>query len=150
MDTELNVLFDEVRLLFNALVQRGEKIHSDQTLTMAQRAVLEFLHNRGPTTVPGIARQRRVSRQHIQTLVNPLLKSGHLRVAENPEHKRSPLVSLTPDGEKAIVQMQEKESEFFRRVNIDVSRQQLEKTADTLRAVRTAIERDEGGSVYTP
>ena len=143
MNTELNVLFDEVRLLFNALVQCGEKIHSGQSVTMAQRAVLEFLHKRGPTTVPGIARQRRVSRQHIQTLVNPLLDSGHLTVTENPEHKRSPLVNLTPAGAQTIRQMQDKESEFFRRVDVGLSRQRLKNTADTLRAARTAIESGE-------
>ena len=38
---------------------------------MAQRAVLEYLLINGPATVPAIARARRVTRQHMQALVNP-------------------------------------------------------------------------------
>lgn len=52
----------------------------------------------GPQTVPQIARARPVSRQHIQLLVNELVDAGLVELIDNPQHKRSRLVSLTAKG----------------------------------------------------
>ena len=44
------------------------------------RAVLEFLLRNSDSTVPTIARKRHVTRQHIQSLVNPLLEQERFRM----------------------------------------------------------------------
>lgn len=52
----------------------------------------------GPQTVPDMARERPVSRQHCQTIVNGLSDQGFVEFVENPKHKRSHLVRITKKG----------------------------------------------------
>jgi DNA-binding MarR family transcriptional regulator len=133
-------LIDEVRLLWNALVRRGEALHERDGIGMGLRAILEFLLRNGPTTVPNIARRRGVSRQHVQTLVNPLIERKWVRPVENPAHRRSPLMELTSRGRQAIERMRRREAAIFRDVASDLSAHDLERSAATLRALRRAVD----------
>lgn len=141
-DTEkaLTVLVDEVRLLWNALVQRGQQLHAGSPITMSMRAVLEFLGRNGPTSVPNIARSRRVTRQHIQVQVNALHDEGCVELEENPAHKRSPLVRLTKRGERTLADMTRREAEVLRDTVLPLSAKDLERAARTLRSVRESLE----------
>jgi DNA-binding MarR family transcriptional regulator len=102
-------LINEVRLLYQSLVQIGEAIHADSKVSMGMRAVLEYLDRNGDATVPDVARARRVSRQRIQTLVNPLLEMDLAESISNPASKRSPLITLTTNGTKTILEMRRRE-----------------------------------------
>jgi DNA-binding MarR family transcriptional regulator len=53
----------------------------------------------GPLTVPQIAQMRPTSRQRMQRLANELAAEGLVEFIDNPKHRRSMLVRLTPDGE---------------------------------------------------
>jgi len=140
MNPEIDALFNEVRLLFNALVQRGEILHGDGGVTMAQRAVLEYLLTNGPGTVPAIARARRVTRQHVQALVTPLLEGGYVESVENPEHKRSRLIGLTPEGDRLIRSMRRREMDFLTAADPGLATGQLVQATEVLRRLRGAIE----------
>ena len=61
--------------------------------------VLRTLKMSGPCTVPQIARMRPVARQRIQRLANEMVASGLAEFVNNPAHKRSKLLCLTPTGE---------------------------------------------------
>jgi DNA-binding MarR family transcriptional regulator len=52
----------------------------------------------GPLTVPQIARMRPTSRQRMQRLADELAVEGLVRFIDNPRHRRSRLVRLTPKG----------------------------------------------------
>jgi DNA-binding MarR family transcriptional regulator len=52
----------------------------------------------GPQTVPQIAQMRPTSRQRMQRLADELAAEGLVRFADNPKHRRSKLVQLTPMG----------------------------------------------------
>lgn len=132
-------LLNEVRLLWHRLVQVGERLHASEPITLGMRAVLEFLARESPATVPGIARSRHVTRQHIQSLVNELLERRLVELGDNPAHKRSPLVRLTREGERTIRRMKTKEARLLARSNLGVSRPDLKKAAETLRAVRAGL-----------
>lgn len=61
-----------------------------------------FLHSLallGPLTVPEIARMRPTSRQRMQRLANELAAEGFVEFIDNPKHRRSLLVRLTPKGD---------------------------------------------------
>lgn len=60
--------------------------------------LLNSIARDGPQTVPALARQRPVSRQYMQQVVNEALADGLVRFANNPRHKRSRLVELTEIG----------------------------------------------------
>jgi len=53
----------------------------------------------GPLTVPQIAQMRPTSRQRMQRLADELAAERLVRFVDNPKHRRSKLVQLTPKGE---------------------------------------------------
>lgn len=60
---------------------------------------LRTLRLEGPMTVPQIARSRPVARQLIQKLADEAAAEGLVEFVDNPHHRRSKLVRLTPRGE---------------------------------------------------
>jgi DNA-binding MarR family transcriptional regulator len=103
------VLLDEVRLLMHRIEKFVDDLHADLSVSTPERAVLEYLHRRGPATVPDIARERGVSRQHIQTVVNGLLDHTNVEAVRNPAHRRSSLIVPTDDGRRLIEEMLDRE-----------------------------------------
>src|SRR6266540_2096880 len=53
----------------------------------------------GPLTVPQIAQMRPTSRQRMQRLADELEADGLVEFIDNPQHRRSKLVRLTPKGD---------------------------------------------------
>ena len=53
----------------------------------------------GPLTVPQIAQMRPTSRQRMQRLADELASEGLVEFINNPKHRRSKLVQLTPKGD---------------------------------------------------
>jgi len=53
----------------------------------------------GPLTVPQIALMRPTSRQRMQRLADELAAEGFVKFVDNPKHRRSKLVRLTPRGD---------------------------------------------------
>ena len=94
--------FEQVVSLFHRLRLATEQLHGGNELTAGRRGVMLSLLNGGPRTVPQLARARPVSRQHIRTIVTPMVKEGLLELVHNPNHKRSPLVQLTDEAAKAL------------------------------------------------
>lgn len=137
----IEAVLDEVRLLWHAMVQSGERLHGKEPVTLGMRAVLEFLAAHGPSTVPHVARSRRVTRQHIQALVTALLELDLAALGTNPEHRRSALVRLTPEGQKIIERMRRRERRFLDGIDLAENADDLGRAAKTLRSVRTALER---------
>jgi DNA-binding MarR family transcriptional regulator len=130
-------LINEVRLLYQSLVQIGEAIHADSKISMGMRAVLEYLDRNGDATVPHIARARRVTRQRIQTLVNPLLGMELAESISNPASKRSPLIRLTKTGAQTILEMRRREG---REMQVAVSETRILQASQTLAELRSALE----------
>lgn len=134
---ELEALVDEVRLLWNALVRRGEALHRREPLSMGMRAVLEFLRAHGPGSVPAVARRRGVSRQHIQVLANALLAQGLVEAVANPAHRRSPLLCLTAKGERTIDRMRRREAAVL--ADVPLTPSELHRARATLRTLRRSL-----------
>lgn len=138
----LEGLIDELRLSLHRIQQVSEELHADETISIGMRGVLEYLLRNSDATVPSIARSRHVSRQLIQTLVNALLEQRLVTLVDNPAHRRSPLVSLTPDGEALIQRMRRKERKFFASLGSGVSEARLTAATRTLRALRAELHRE--------
>jgi DNA-binding MarR family transcriptional regulator len=133
-------LFDEVRLLWHTLVVTGERVHENEQMTLGMRGVLEFLVRRGPATVPQIAHSRRVTRQHIQSLVNSLLKLDLVQLEKNPAHQRSFLLLLTSKGDALIRRVKGRERRFLASMHSRIKRADLERATAILATVREALE----------
>lgn len=137
---ELLTVIDETRALFHRLKAAARALHSRGATTAGQRGVLQELYDRGPRTVPEMARARPVSRQHIQGLVNRLLDAGYVELRANPAHKRSKRVALTGVGREAFEAMREREVELLARLPVHVSLRDLTTTAAVLHDLRVALE----------
>ncbi|HZZ84080.1 MAG TPA: MarR family winged helix-turn-helix transcriptional regulator [Anaeromyxobacteraceae bacterium] len=139
MTPPLEELLDQVRLLWHIMAQAAERLHQGESITLGMRGVLEYLARKGPTAVPGIARGRQVTRQHIQALVNDLLELRLVSLTDNPAHRRSALVRLTPEGQKAIDRMIRRERQLFQRLELGCGPADLQQAAATLGTVRAAL-----------
>lgn len=136
----LHPLFDETVALFHRLTAEAENIHQEGGLSAAVRGVLRDLRRHGDQTVPGMARKRPVSRQHIQALVNRLHAAGLVEFVENPAHRRSQLVRLTPEGLRKIDAMEKRETKLLAQLDVGSSPEMIERASQALKNVRCAME----------
>ena len=104
-------LIAAVRRAFQALKATGDALHADLGVTASLRAVLEQLEAHGPSTVPGVARAKNVTRQHIQQLADAGVAAGLVEARANPAHRRSPLIALTPKGVEVFAEIRARERE---------------------------------------
>ncbi len=137
MTKPIEQLINEVRLFYQSLVQVGEELHHGSGISMGMRAILEYLDKNGDTAVPAMARNRRVTRQRIQTLVNSLLKLGLAESITNPASKRSPLITLTKKGTRTILDMRRLEG---REMKFDLGDGPIEDATKTLGQLRQSME----------
>lgn len=129
-----------VRSLFHRLRAAGDQLHADLGVTTAMRGVMESLAKHGPMTVPQMARQRPVSRQHIQVLVNQLSEAGLCAPRHNPGHKRSVLIELTDRGHAVFAEIRTREAAVIADLfgNIDPAR--LAECETVLRDMTAALD----------
>jgi DNA-binding MarR family transcriptional regulator len=130
----------EIRHCFNRLKAAGDDLHRDLGITASMRAVLESLHAASERTVPDVAREKRVSRQHIQVLVNELAGGGFVRTYPNPNDKRSPLVTLTATGRATFEGMRRREATVLSELARAVTECDLDATLATLRAIHAYLD----------
>lgn len=137
-----SVLYDvmlQTRRLFQVLGARGTALHRDTGITASQRAVLEALDQQEPRTVPQIAKDKSVTRQHIQTLVNELLDKELVEILENPSHQRSFLVQRTERGRKVFAEMRTREARLIAVMAKRIPAGDLEVTLRTLRRIEEQV-----------
>lgn len=131
-------------MLDHRLVQLAEGLHAGIGVSTPGRAVLEYLHRNGPTSVPEVARARYVSRQHIQTIVDALAEQDLVVGTPNPAHRRSPLFELTDVGRSAMASMHDRERLLLEQQITDIHADDVAAAASLLAAVRTALDQEEG------
>ena len=123
------------RRLFQRLRAAGDELHKDIGITTSQRAVLEFLSQQHPQTVPQMAREKTVSRQHIQTIVNTLLERGWVECIVNPAHTRSSLIRMTSAGVRLFEVIRRREAKLLAVMEKQLAEKNLLITAQTLQSI---------------
>jgi len=137
---ELARLIEEALAVSRCLRALLDELHGEEAPSGGRRELLKELARLGPRTVPQLARDRAVTRQHIQALVNPLLEDGYVERQDNPAHRRSPLVSLSNRGREYVAAMVRREGEALSALQIAAGRTQSRRAAEVLRSVREAVE----------
>ena len=79
-----------------------------------------------PQTVLQIARDKPVSQQHIQQLVNELLEKGLVETIANPAHKRSAFIQHTTRGASLFEKLSALENRLLSNAQQHLDMQQLE------------------------
>jgi len=122
---DLAPLVNRIPRLFFLLKALGERLNDDVGVTAAMRGLMVALADGEPRTVPDLARERPVSRQHIQSVVNDLMEAGLAQTLANPSHRRSSLISLTEEGRRRLKLIQGREAELLARTAPSVSHAEL-------------------------
>jgi len=132
-----------VRRLFRALSQRSSENLESFGISVADRAVLEFLYPNRRLTVPDIAKRYKVSRQHVQATVNSLLEKELIVTRENPKHKRSPHITLKSKGRKMFADILIKDEAVIEELFSDISNRDILITRQTLQSLLNELSRGE-------
>lgn len=82
----------------------SEAIAQQVGQTAAQWHVMSVLSDQD-LPVPAIARRLGLTRQSVQRVVDDLVARGAVVLAPNPDHARSPLVRLVPEGRRLLDEM---------------------------------------------
>jgi DNA-binding MarR family transcriptional regulator len=81
-----------------------------------------------------------VSRQHIQQLVNTLMKAKLVQTEDNPAHRRSPIITLTRSGREAFRTMRRREAGLLEAIAASMSADDIASTSRTLQRMITQLE----------
>lgn len=127
-------------LLYFRMRNAAEDILGEGAQSSGRRSILKGLVKAGPQTVPQMARVRMVSRQHIQMLVNGLLEDGLVELVDNPAHKRSKLVQITPEGQEAAEATARREAQILPELSRGLSLQEIETATRVLKHFKGAFE----------
>ncbi|MEE8172725.1 MAG: MarR family transcriptional regulator [Alphaproteobacteria bacterium] len=111
----------------------GENIGAVTPSGAGTYGLLRSLAEKGPQTVPEIARARPVARQHIQRMANEMVAQGLVEFTTNPAHKRSRLLTITPAGASLYAALSARMSELAERLAADMDIDDLRTTVETLR-----------------
>ncbi|MDD7934702.1 MarR family winged helix-turn-helix transcriptional regulator [Actinomycetospora straminea] len=104
--SRLAAVFD----VLGPLYRRGVRaVEQEGGMPVGVRAVLDALAGCGTATVPALGRTLALSRQFVQRSVDDAGERGWVRTRENPAHRRSVLVALTPAGEQVLADVRDAE-----------------------------------------
>jgi DNA-binding MarR family transcriptional regulator len=87
----------------------------------------------GPLTVPQIAQMRPTSRQRMQRLANELAAEGLVEFIDNPKHRRSKLVGLTPKGGARYRELNARLLSIASTMGVAISAPDIRKTIEIVR-----------------
>jgi DNA-binding MarR family transcriptional regulator len=137
--TELYPLIWKVRRVFQQLRRVSDTILEDLGINASQRAVLELLCGEEQLSVPQIARQLSVTRQHVQVLVNELQAKSLVESVENPAHKRSPLIGTTEAGRGLFAAIAAREQSLLDALQSSFSSQDIAISLSTLKTLEECL-----------
>lgn len=140
---QIYALVWNTRRLFQQLRATSDELLEGTGINASQRAILEFLDQHQPQTVSNMAREKTVSRQHIQTVVNDLLSLKLVQTQENPAHKRSPLIRMTEKGDKLFKKIIQSELKVLDGMADEFSEKNIATSIRTLAAVRDYLQSEQ-------
>lgn len=144
---DLRAVVDETIGLFHRLRWVAEQIYGEVGRSTARRGILRGLARYGPQTVPQLARARAIRRQSVQEVVDRLVADGLVRRTANPEHARSPRVSITPRGVALVADLDRVDVRVLQVIGPGIPARDIAVTARTLRRLR---QRFEAGARWRP
>ena len=131
----------EIFRLNGSLLEVGNKITKPLKLTSARWQVMGAIEIANqPLTVAQIARRMGLTRQAVQRITNDLLKLKMVELSPNPDHKRSPLVSISTKGEKTMVDLNKAQAKWVNKLAEGISERELNKVFKLLQKIRERIE----------
>lgn len=149
MTREYHVAVREMELLYSDLFEAasvgrrvGETIAGAAGQTQARWQTLWTIGDR-PLSVPQVSRRLGVTRQNIQRLATQLVDEGLVRLVPNPDHRTSPLLTLTDTG-RAILQDINRAAESSHRATLEhISIEDVAALRELLRRFTAALQAED-------
>jgi len=132
-------LIIEIVATFFLLRAEGMRIGVVSSSGEGYWSVLRLLKIYGTQTVPQLARYRYVPRQSVQKLANEMLKDGVIELVNNPAHKRSKLLRLTPKGEVVFQEMSDRIAKLAEALAEQQNATQLQNAADVVKKLHEQL-----------
>lgn len=126
--------------LYRKVSRAVEREQPVMGMSVGVRAVLEQVQREGELTVPTIAATQELSRQFVQRMVHEARDAGYVELADNPRHRRSPLIRLTPRGHRAIRAVTEREHRLMAQVAGDLTDADIDTTLHVLRSMLAGLD----------
>lgn len=137
---ETNELIVEVFRLNGLLISTADKLVAKFGITGARWQVMGALvQTGGLETVSRLARDMGLTRQSVQRVVNEMVNDNLLTFEDNPHHKRSKLVRMTPTGEKVFSAALEIQLPWVKELSAGISKQQLRQAKNVLETIRQRL-----------
>jgi DNA-binding MarR family transcriptional regulator len=130
-------LVSEVFRLNGQLLASADKLARELDLTPARWQAIAVVQ-REPVTVSEISRRLGIKRQSVQPTVNRLRDQGIVELKNNPDHRRAPLVELTPLGREIWGQLLARQQQLTMAFtgSLELTALDLERLTTELRALR--------------
>ncbi len=131
-------LVDQVVHLVRYFTTAGDKLAEPSGQTLARWLVLEAVEA-APASVAQIARGLRLARQSVQRVADLLVRDGLAVYEENPRHRRSKLLRLTPQGLSVLRQIQKAQREWADASGAEIGEADLRQASAILYRVLRAV-----------
>lgn len=118
----------------------GEEIAALEGQTQSRWQTMWTIDADGRLTVPQVARRLGVSRQNVQRITNELVADGLAELTDNPDHRTSPLVRLTPEGARVLETINRAAEESHRGITRRFPKAKVAELRELLREFRAAAE----------
>ena len=141
---DFQLLFGNIIRINGAFLEVAEKICSDDKLITVPIWRVIAVIRINPMTVSEVAKYLGLKRQSVQSTVNQMKRRGLVKFRKNPNHKTSPFVILTKQGNDKvddILKYQKKLTEVFIK-GIDISMKDVVSNREFLRALRENSEKN--------
>ncbi|MBV8371775.1 MAG: MarR family transcriptional regulator [Candidatus Eremiobacteraeota bacterium] len=133
----------EIFRLNGALLSSGNSMTRDLGMSSSRWQVVGAIEMAGrPLSVSQIARNMGLTRQSVQRLVNELEADGFLVLADNPNHRRASLASLTPTGRRVFRKIMDRQVTWSEQIlaAAALSERRIGEVTSVLRRLREAFE----------
>jgi len=87
---------------------------------------MQLVADRGPQTVPELARACALGRQNLQRVVDRLLERGLVERIANPAHRRSARFGLSPPGVATVHALRQREEEAVRGIAMGLAQADID------------------------
>jgi DNA-binding MarR family transcriptional regulator len=129
-----SLLVADVYELAGELERSGEALARTTGQSGARWKVLSAA-SVGGQTVAQLARRLGLARQSVQRVADALEDDGLVRYGANPDHQRSPRVSLTAQGEQALARLSAAAAEWEDPLGAQLRRDELEQARSFIKAL---------------
>jgi DNA-binding MarR family transcriptional regulator len=116
----------------------GESIAATAGQTLARWLALEMVAD-GPATVAQIAKRLDLARQSVQRIADLLAQDRLTEYVDNPAHRTSKLVRLTPRGRETLHSIQASQREWSNRVGARIGEANLRHASTVVERLTQAL-----------